>query len=394
MVCKFFLIIFSFLILRFELGAAALDNTVDFRTRISKPLIDAPSDITLDGWVAATNIAIRSSYDEFKKFLNSSIYFCSHNDYKPKPAVAVTPVHPVIEYMGFLVSLSKNRKIATILDHLVRTAGPFGFSKQKANSAERIIYHIAMNAVSKTLTGRLQEVHKASTEDTTFASVQAMHPGVNLALPTSESRWDTLLDVLQNPDFFNAPSKAPTIRYSLLNDIFQFSFLLGATPRYKDGTWLSDVWGNSNEKLEDDHDFVQWIFPIHTVGVDPLAPLLNDTIACSLARHPLLLNSIRTMVRISFARMANFWGQQMVAPAGTMLTKVDDTWHKNWLIHTHNNPRMDRILRCLSFLKMSDEFRALLTYLSGTTTEAITTGTYPSLSFSMENFWKKVPVPA
>jgi hypothetical protein len=392
MVCKFFLAIFVSLILRLELIAA--DDVVEFRARISKPLIDAPSDRTSDGWVAATNVAIRSSYDEFKKFLNSSTYFCAHNDYKTRGA-SVTSVHPVIEYMAFLASLSKNHKIATILDHLVKTAGPFGFSKKVANSAERIIYHIAMNAVSRTLHGRLDTVHKAPTEDAAFAAVQAMHPSVHLVLPTSEERWNTLLDAIQGNDFFKAPSVVPAQRYFLLNDVFQFSFLLGVMPRYRDGTWLSDIWGNSNVKLEDDHSFIQWLFPIRTVGVDPLAPLLNDTIACSLARHPLLLNSIRAMVRTSFGRMANFWGQQMGAPTETLtLIKVDDIWHKNWLINTHNNLRMDRILRCLSFLKMGNEFRTLLTYLNETTDEAIRNGTYPSLSSSLENYWKKVPIPA
>lgn len=138
--------------------------------------------------------------------------------------------------MAFLVSLSKYPKIATILDHLVKTAGPLGFSKQLANSAERVIYHIAMNAVSKTLNGKLQEVYKAPTEDAVFEAVHVMHPDVGLVLPTSEDRWNTLLDVLQNPDFFNAPSgRLSLMRYSLLNDVFQFSFLLGITPRYKDG---------------------------------------------------------------------------------------------------------------------------------------------------------------
>jgi hypothetical protein len=64
--------------------------------------------------------------------------------------VTATSVHPVLEYMAFLVSLSSDTKIANILDHLIKTAGPFGFSERKANSAERVIYHIAMNVVAKT----------------------------------------------------------------------------------------------------------------------------------------------------------------------------------------------------------------------------------------------------
>ncbi len=102
------------------------------------------------------------------------------------------------------------------------------------------------------------------------------------------------------------------------------------------------------------------------------------------------------MVRSSFARMANFWGQQMVTPIGSPsgFIKKDDAGHKNWLIHTHNNPRMNRILECLSFFGMSEEFTTLFSYLKDTTDEAKRTGTYPSLSSSMNVYWSKVVPPA
>ncbi len=385
---KFVLGILAVLNLGCVFAAAGIAD--DPVSAIAKPLIECPNRAKLGEWQVTTNIAIRSSYDEFKKFVNSSTYFCSHNEYKPKGTV-VTPVHPVIEYMAFLVSLSRDQKIATILDHLIKTAGPFGFSKQVANSAEEVIYHIAMNAVSRTLTGKLQ-AYRGPIEENAFQAIQAMHPAVKLDLPPSEVRWSILLDVLQHPDFFKAPSGRSPIRYSLLNDVFQLSFLLGATPRYKDGLWLSDVWQNDNNRLERDHDFIQWLFPIRTVGVDPLAPLLNDTIKSSLTKYPNLAGYARCMMRISFARMANFWGQQMVSPivAPSGFIKKDNVGHNNWLIHTHNNARMDRILRCLSFWRMGDEFKTLFSYLRDTTDEAIRTGTYPSLSASMQGFWRKV----
>jgi hypothetical protein len=381
----FYKIYISFVVLIFTCVFATSNPDDDFDSVINKiasPLRDSPeiSDI------ASTNLAILSSYNAFKEFLSSSQYFCSHNNYKPK-GVTATSVHPVLEYMAFLVSLSSDTKIANILDHLIKTAGPFGFSERKANSAERVIYHIAMNAVAKTQ-GEPLKIGNREAEKTSFDAIQTMHPDFCLDLPTSEERWNVYLDALQHSDFFK-PSAA--VKISFLNDVFLLGYLNGITPRYKDDQWLSSVWSYENNNLERVHDFIQWIFPNSAVGVDPTAPLLTPTSKGALERHLPLLQCIRKMVRNSFARMANFWGQQI--NSSVALVKTSDQWHENWLNHTHNNPRMNRILECLSFLGMQPEFDCLRAYLWATADEADRTKIYPSLKLSRANFWANVPRP-
>lgn len=383
----FYKIYFSFVVLSFGCVFATSNPDNDFGSdsvidRIASPLREGPeiSDI------ASSNLAIRSSYDVFKEFLSSSQYFCSHNNYKPRGAT-VTSVHPVLEYMAFLVSLSSDTKIANILDHLIKTAGPFGFSKTKANSAERVIYLIAMNAVAKTRHEPLK-IENQESEKKSFDAIQAMHPDFHLDLPASEVRWNVYLDALQHSDFFK-PSAAAKI--SFLNDVFLLGYLNGITPRYKDDQWLSGVWSYENNNLEGVHDFIQWIFPNRVAGVDPTAPLLTPTSKGALERHSPLLQCIRGMVRNSFARMANFWGQRI--NASVALIKNDKKWHENWLINTHNNPRMNRILECLSFLGMQSEFDCLRAYLWATADEADRTERYPSLKLSRANFWTNVSFP-
>lgn len=145
---------------------------------------------------------------------------------------------------------------------------------------------MAFRALDKT--SRIQRVEEENRlEQEAFQNVMKQQPGVTLQLPSCQDRWNALIELVQNPNFFNHSSKTPipvlnpqdplkpyaNKRYFFTNDLFLLGYSLGLTKRLCNSdagqpTFLWQEWGLSNASMEQYHSYVQWWFPSVKPGVD------------------------------------------------------------------------------------------------------------------------------
>jgi hypothetical protein len=126
------------------------------------------------------------------------------------------------------------------------------------------------------------------------------------------------------------------------------------------GRTLKELLGWPDARLESEHDFIQWLFPLDTPSpVNPLAPVPSRADFAALARDA----AVREGSRAAFARMLAFYGLRRDDAAGRVAKAA--TWSgKDWAQHaTHNDLRLTRILRSLTLLGLRDEAGALLAAL-------------------------------
>ncbi len=109
---------------------------------------------------------------------------------------------------------------------------------------------------------------------------------------------------------------------------------------------LSDIWSYSFERLEDGHDYIQWMFPLNEPSNhNDDAPILTEEDINVFKKSPLLKWRIMTSVHI-FMRFLHF---------------TTDTWV---CTYDHNHLRITRMLKCLMLLGMKTEALALFEELS------------------------------
>jgi len=131
------------------------------------------------------------------------------------------------------------------------------------------------------------------------------------------------------------------------------------------GRTLSDVQGFSAERLEYEHDFIQWLFPLRTPSpVNPEAPTLTDGDIARFRGDADLGASLRR----SFAVMANFYGFEIANHDGRIVlasTEQFDQRAQNWLRPgNHNFLRITRILKSLTILGQEELASAFLESLT------------------------------
>jgi hypothetical protein len=131
------------------------------------------------------------------------------------------------------------------------------------------------------------------------------------------------------------------------------------------GRRLDDILAWDDGKLEEVHDFIQWLFPLEEPSaVNPRAPILVDADRRAFADEPALGANLRR----SFARMLSFYGLQLVEGAGAPRVLRSGKWPErspNWLTpHNHNHLRLTRIIKSLALLGMGDLGRALFDALA------------------------------
>jgi len=126
------------------------------------------------------------------------------------------------------------------------------------------------------------------------------------------------------------------------------------------GRTLMEILGWPDARLEGEHDFIQWLFPLDTPSpVNPHAPVPSRAAFAALARDAAVLEGSRA----AFARMLAFYGLRREEAEGGVAKAA--TWNgKDWAQHaTHNDLRLTRILRSLTLLGLRDEAHALLAAL-------------------------------
>lgn len=127
-------------------------------------------------------------------------------------------------------------------------------------------------------------------------------------------------------------------------------FYLGQRPD-TEGRKIESLWAWDNVRLEEGHDYIQWLFPlVETSRFNPNAPVLTE------ADRQIFNASddLKTRVLVSFKRMLQFYGLQYsedntavsITTADTFSERRDD-W-LNW--GDHNHLRITRILTSLRLL--------------------------------------------
>lgn len=111
------------------------------------------------------------------------------------------------------------------------------------------------------------------------------------------------------------------------------------------GVTLEEIWGWDDSRLESQHDFIQWLFPLTTQGVNPTAPLTDNTVMSAFKADKTLQDK---MVR-SFDVMLNFYGFSRSSNTIQIGANFDDQ-AQNWLNPGNHNYR--RITRILTSLKL------------------------------------------
>ncbi len=120
------------------------------------------------------------------------------------------------------------------------------------------------------------------------------------------------------------------------------------------GRYLDDILAWDDAQLEETHDYIQWLFPITTIGVNPEAPPANDVTIEAFRNDA----SLRAALRRSLERMLAFYGLQRSDDA--IVRARDFESHRQWLTAgNHNHLRLTRILKSLRLLGLDADARAL-----------------------------------
>lgn len=389
--------------------------------------VDAPNFDDID---IPVNRRLLREYGRFHQTL------ASHLVYQPSKAVT----NPLVDYILFLTSYSENKETAKALDHMLKTSGPFGFSDKPADEQEKVFIAGAAQAIAQihhdlvtidydsSNTDHLTEIRRLQGAALAGAVQHPYHPVITLppsAQPLADGlkpdldqsgRWQTFLDLLKDEKLSKRQFAAKTVtgkaKADWVNDIILCGYQMGVLPDVeglssppRPRNYLDDSWKNDNSWMEDEHNYVQWWFMIHTIGQgDGIAPRFTEETRQTLNDHRVVLTEVQKMLRMSFARKVTFWGQKLTQFRVIMSldTTEDQTlrkpvsgknWHENWIINTHNYLRMNRFLMCFHLFGLNDELNALYAYLGKTVKEENTSpknNTY--IKGSLDRFWSQAKV--
>jgi len=114
-----------------------------------------------------------------------------------------------------------------------------------------------------------------------------------------------------------------------------------------DGLKYEDILKYDNKKLEDKHNYIQYLFPLPVKSkYNPNAPVI-DQIFINEAINNM---EIRKNIIKSFLRMLNFYGYNYTVKPFNIIDKGEP---KQWLSrNNHNYLRITRILKFLMLVKM------------------------------------------
>lgn len=119
-----------------------------------------------------------------------------------------------------------------------------------------------------------------------------------------------------------------------------------------------------DEKLEINHDYIQWLFPnVEPSRFNDEAPTLTDEDIQIFNRS----EKLRANLRLSFERMLEFYGLEMVEKDGESIIETSEFFPEkmvNWLTPgNHNFLRITRIMKCLNILGLKNEAKIFQDFL-------------------------------
>lgn len=158
---------------------------------------------------------------------------------------------------------------------------------------------------------------------------------------------------------FRTPPK-PQTRPLCRNEPDAIAFLRGACGDHR-GRFLDDILARDDSWLEEQHDFVQWLFPTATASdYNVFAPRLSegalDALRTDLKAPEGLRKGYERML-VALALELDSTGAVRQRPQPTALAPA---WMRPL---DHNDLRITRILTCLHAVGMRDEHKSLLAFL-------------------------------
>lgn len=111
------------------------------------------------------------------------------------------------------------------------------------------------------------------------------------------------------------------------------------------GITLEEIWKWNDKTLEEKHDFIQWLFPLKTIGTNPTSALTNEETIAAFNKE----DSLRLKLMQSFDIMLKFYGFIRDNNGHIEMGPNFDEKAQNWLQPlNHNYLRISRILESLS----------------------------------------------
>lgn len=130
------------------------------------------------------------------------------------------------------------------------------------------------------------------------------------------------------------------------------------------GHRLRDIWSWDNERLEEAHGWVSWLFPsARPSDFDRESPILNDAIVEAFEADA----ELRASLGRSFGRFLTFLGLEQRREGAAWVTARGPLWPQRkevWLVPgDHNFRRITRALEALASLGLKERAEALLVFL-------------------------------
>lgn len=147
---------------------------------------------------------------------------------------------------------------------------------------------------------------------------------------------------------------------------------------------ITEVWKWDDDKLESNHDYIQWLFPSRIESkYNPLAPILSSDDILSIKRDSIVKKNIEISLRL----MMNFYGWDFDKDYN--IHRLDKPYV--WISHPHNYERVSRILKFLVDVEMYHLSEIYFLSLCNTVRECVDKKMYPEyidrLIYSFEKFW-------
>lgn len=132
---------------------------------------------------------------------------------------------------------------------------------------------------------------------------------------------------------------------------------------------LTDIWTYSFQRLEDGHDYIQWMFPLDEPSVHNLdAPVLTEEDIAIFQASPKLKWRVMTSLHVFM----------------TFLHFTVDAW---LVPYDHNHLRITRILKCLMLMGLVNQAEALLEEVNMIVNAARAAGGDENFMRKPQQFW-------
>ena len=136
-------------------------------------------------------------------------------------------------------------------------------------------------------------------------------------------------------------------------------FLRGQRPDWE-GRWLTDIRQWDYDKLEADHHYLQWLFPLTTESEAVFAPVLRDFEVVELRTDP----ALKEQQLASFRQLLAFYGFELSGVGERVQVLPSGRYRERLVVwmtpENHNYRRISRILGSLVLAGLSIHAKAFL----------------------------------